>query len=85
MLPEYYQSHLIHIKVHDQLLSTLYPLKWQMETPFLIIIIVLVLVILIILLIIRNRKDEKDFESDLKKDRSEPLVHDTDMGEKERL
>lgn|GEM_PF-6699719 len=56
-----------------------------METPFLIIIIVLVLVILIILLIIRNRKDEKDFESDLKKDRSEPLVHDTDMGEKERL
>jgi len=65
--------------------STLYALKLQMDNPFLIVIIVLVLVILIILLVIRNRKDEKDFESELKNDYPKPPVHDADTGEKERI
>jgi hypothetical protein len=56
-----------------------------MDNVFLIVIISLVLAILIIFLIIRNRKDERKFESELKNDYPKPDVHDADTGEKERI
>ena len=56
-----------------------------MDELFLIVIIVLVLVILVVFLIVRNQKDKKEFESQLKSDYHKPGVHDTDIGENERL
>ena len=59
--------------------------KNYMDDLFLIVIIVLVLVIVVVLLIMRNQKDKKEFESQLKSDYHKPGVHDTDIGENERL
>ena len=56
-----------------------------MDDLFLIVIIVLVLVILVVFLIVRNQKDKKEFESQLKSDYQKPGVHDTDIGENERI
>jgi len=56
-----------------------------MDNLSLTVIMALVLVILVLFLIIRNRKDEKDFESQLKSDYHKPEVHDTDEGEKEKI
>ena len=56
-----------------------------MDNVFLIVIISLVLGILIILLIIRNRKDEREFEDQLKNDYPKPKNHDADTGEKETI
>jgi hypothetical protein len=52
---------------------------------FLIVIIALVLAILILFLIIRNRKDEKKFENQLKNDYPKPKVHDIEGDEEERM
>lgn len=49
-----------------------------------IVIISLALLFLIILIIIRNRKDEKEFESQLKNDYHKPKAHDAG-GEDERI
>ena len=63
----------------------LVPNKNYMDNLFLIVIIVLVLVILVVFLIMRNQQDEKEFESQLKSDYRKPGVHDTDIGENERI
>jgi len=56
-----------------------------MDNVFLIVIISLVLAILIILLIIRNRKDERELEDQLKNDYDKSRNHDNDTGEKETI
>ena len=56
-----------------------------MDNVFLIVIISLVLAILIILLIIRNRKDERELEGQLKNDYDKSRNHDNDTGEKETI
>ena len=56
-----------------------------MDNLFVVVIIVLVLAILIVFLIIRNRKDERDFENQLKNDYHRPTDHDTDSGENEKM
>jgi len=56
-----------------------------MDNVFLIVIISLVLAILIILLIIRNRKDERELEDQLKNDYQKSRNHDADTGEKETI
>jgi len=56
-----------------------------MDNVFLIVIISLVLAILIIFLIVRNRKDEREFEQELKNDYHKPKTDDTDTGEKEKI
>ena len=56
-----------------------------MDNLFLIVIISLVLAILIIFLIIRNRKDERELEDQLKNDYHKSRNHDADTGEKETI
>jgi Na+/H+ antiporter NhaD/arsenite permease-like protein len=56
-----------------------------MDNVFLIVIISLVLAILIILLIIRNRKDERELEDQLKNDYHKSRNHDNDTGKKKRF
>ena len=56
-----------------------------MDNIFLIVIISLVLAVLIIFLIIRNRKDERKFEDQLKNDYHKPRAHDADTGENQKI
>jgi len=56
-----------------------------MDNVFLIVIISLVLAILIIFLIVRNKKDEREFEDQLKNDYHKTKNHDADIGEKEKI
>jgi len=56
-----------------------------MDNVFLIVIISLVLAILIIFLIIRNRKDERELEDQLKNDYHKSRNHDANTGEKETI
>lgn len=56
-----------------------------MDNIFPIVVIALVLIALVIFLIARNRKDEKEFEGQLKNDYHKPKVHDTDSGEEEKI
>ncbi|HSV09467.1 MAG TPA: hypothetical protein VLI68_01765 [Hanamia sp.] len=56
-----------------------------MDNIFLVVIISLVLAILIIFLIIRNRKDERELEDQLKNDFHKSRNHDVDTGEKETI
>ena len=57
----------------------------RMDNVFLIVIISLVLAILTIFLIIRNRKDERELEDQLKNDFHKSRNHDVDTGEKETI
>jgi hypothetical protein len=48
------------------------------ETWLIIALILIVLAIVVILLIIKNRKDEKEFEDQVKKDYRKPGPHDVE-------
>jgi hypothetical protein len=75
MLPECYQTQLVHIN----------PINSGFESKFVsmgntgtIAIIILVLVILILFIIIRNRKDKKEFEEQLNQDYRKPKSGEVD-------